>query len=107
MTKKELYSLGWKWESHLSMEHKHCSCYSGEYRGRKIELCIHVPFRDGEPKGRTYRHYRFNGKIYKSDEKLLKAINCDALVSDFKASYGSFVIKDESIVRENKMEQIK
>ena len=32
------------------------------------------PFKNGEPHGRSYRHYWLNGKVYKSKKKFLEAI---------------------------------
>lgn len=40
-----------------------------------LGMCIHQPYKDGVPKGKSYTHYMWNGKVYKSLEKLLDAMN--------------------------------
>ena len=40
-----------------------------------IEICVHQPYRRGMPHGKCHTHYRYNGKVYKSVEALLEAIN--------------------------------
>ena len=56
----------------MSMEDEHITTYLSE--DGKIGFCNHVPFKDGEPHGRSYRHYFLNGKVYKSKKKFLEAI---------------------------------
>lgn len=59
------------------------SQFSGEYNTVSVceELpglskCVHVPYdpTNGEAHGRAYTHYKYNGKTYKSLNKLLEAI---------------------------------
>ena len=72
MTIEELEKVPFKFRSHMSMEDEHITTYLSE--DGKIGFCNHVPFKDGEPHGRSYRHYFLNGKVYKSKKKFLEAI---------------------------------
>ena len=72
MTIEELEKVKFKLSSHMSMEDEHTTTYFSE--DGKIGFCNHVPFKNGEPHGRAYRHYWLNGKVYKSKKKFLEAI---------------------------------
>ena len=72
MTIEELEKMPFKFHSHMSMEDEHITTYLSE--DGKIGFCNHVPFKDGDPHGRSYRHYLLNGKVYKSKKKFLEAI---------------------------------
>ena len=72
MTIEELEKVKFKSHSHMSMEDEHPTTYFSE--DGKIGFCNHVPFKNGEPHGRAYRHYWLNGKVYKSKKKFLEAI---------------------------------
>ena len=72
MTIEELEKMPFKFHSHMSMEDEHITTYLSE--DGKIGFCNHVPFKDGDPHGRSYRHYFPNGKVYKSKKKFLEAI---------------------------------
>lgn len=72
MTIEELEKVPFKFHSHMSMEGEHTTTYFSE--DGKIGFCNHVPFKNGEPRGRPYRHYWLNGKVYKSKKKFLEAI---------------------------------
>ncbi|MGJ1036115.1 hypothetical protein ACR77Y_23335 [Escherichia coli] len=69
---EELEKVKVKIPSHMSMEDEHTTTYFSE--DGKIGFCNHVPFKNGEPHGRSYRHYWLNGKVYKSKKKFLEAI---------------------------------
>ena len=56
----------------MSMEDEHTTTYFSE--DGKIGLCNHVPFKNGEPHGRSYCHYWLNGKVYKTKKKFLEAL---------------------------------
>lgn len=75
MTKDEFKKLKFRFVTHLSMEHEHC--LTGVNDETKIWVCIHIPYKDGVPHGRSYKHYRcdFLKDTFKSVGKLLKAYN--------------------------------
>lgn len=72
MTIEEFYALPFKRTGHLSMEDEHCSTYATS--DGRFAYCIHVPYRLWQPSGRPYKHYRIDGKVYKSEAKLIKAL---------------------------------
>ena len=72
MSIEELKKVKFKFHAHMSMEDEHTTTYFSE--DGKIGFCNHVPFKNGEPHGRSYRHYWLNGKVYKSKKKFLEAI---------------------------------
>lgn len=72
MTLEELKKIPLHFECHLSMEEEHCTTYASE--DGRIKICDHVPYKDGEPKGKSYRHYKLDGKVYKSWEKFVEAL---------------------------------
>jgi len=72
MTIKEFDNLTFLFRSHLAMANEHTMTYATE--DNRFAFCVHTPFKDGEPKGRVYKHYMVDGKVYKTDEALIKAI---------------------------------
>ena len=72
MTIEELKKVKFHFVAHMSMEDCHTKTYESE--DGKLGWCDHVPFKNGEPKGRAYRHYRIGLKIYKTKAKFLEAI---------------------------------
>ncbi len=72
MTYEELKKVPFHFVSHLSMEDEHCTTYASE--DGRIGFCNHVPYKNGEPKGRSYRHYMIDGKVYKTKEKFVEAL---------------------------------
>jgi len=40
----------------------------------RIKICDHVPYKDGEPKGKSYRHYMLDGKVFKKWDKFVEAL---------------------------------
>lgn len=75
MTKEELKKIPFRMVSHLSMEDEHCSTYKAVHPFLYLGMCIHQPYKDGVPKGKSYTHYMWNGKVYKSFGKLLEDMN--------------------------------
>ena len=75
MTKEKLEKIPFRMVSHLSMEDEHCITYKAVHPFLDLGMCIHQPYKDGVPKGKSYTHYMWNGKVYKSLEKLLDAMN--------------------------------
>lgn len=72
MTYEELKKVPFHFVSHLSMEDKHCTTYASE--DGRISFCTHVLYKNGEPKGRSYRHYMIDGKVYRSRKKFIEAL---------------------------------
>ncbi len=72
MTYEELKKVPFHCVAHLSMENEHLITYVSE-NGR-LGFCDHVPYKNGVPKGRAYRHYTIDGKVFKSKEKFLDAL---------------------------------
>ena len=73
MTKEELSKIPFKCVSHLAMAHEHCVTYVNEEYDFGICDCTKVKA-DGYTFGRTYRHYRYKDKVYKTLPKFLEAI---------------------------------
>lgn len=72
MNREELSKVPFQFMSHLNMEHEHCSSYSNMDYG--FHMCKHTKCIDGIACGRTYTHYMYEGKVYKSLPKFLEAI---------------------------------
>lgn len=72
MTLEELTRIPFHFECHLNMEDEHCTTYAND--DGRIKICDHVPYKDGEPKGRTYRHYMLDGKVFKKWDKFIEAL---------------------------------
>ena len=72
MTEEELGKIPFRFTGHLSMEGEHCSTY--ESIDGRLGVCHHVPFKDGEPYGRAYTHYRIDKKVYKTRKKFIEAL---------------------------------
>lgn len=72
MTYEELKKVKFSCVVHLSMEDEHLTTYMSE--DRRLGFCDHVHYKDEMPKGRAYRHYMIDGKVYKSKEKFLEAL---------------------------------
>lgn len=72
MTYEELKKVPFHFVSHLSMEDEHCTTYVSE--DGRIGFCNHVHFKNGEPKGRSYRHYMIDDKVYRSKKKFIEAL---------------------------------
>lgn len=66
MTKEQVNAIQFKEIWHLSMEHEHCTTYVAVHNGHQFAMCRHVPYRDGQPKGRVYAHYMVDGKVFKT-----------------------------------------
>lgn len=47
MNKEEVNAVQFKFSTHLSLEHKHCTTYTAEYGGHMFGMCKHMPYKDG------------------------------------------------------------
>lgn len=72
MTIEELRKIPFHFVCHMSLEDEHTTTYASE--DNRLGWCDHVPFKNGQPRGRAYRHYRIGSDIYKTKAKFLEAI---------------------------------
>lgn len=72
MTPEELAKIPFRFANHISMEHEHCTTYINE--DYDFGFCNHVAVRKDGTFGRSYTHYRYGGKVYKTKAKFLEAI---------------------------------
>lgn len=71
MTVEEFEKISFRCVSHLAMENEHCLTYVSE--DGNLGFCDHTVKR-GYDFGRSYRHWRIKGKVYKSKEVFLEAL---------------------------------
>lgn len=69
MTREEINQIPFQFSFHISMENEHTITYTAQYKGHQFAMCQHTPYKDDVPKGRTYTHYKVDGKVFKSKEK--------------------------------------
>ena len=69
MTREEVNQIAFAPSIHLNMEHEHTMSYTAIYKDHAFGICDHTPYKDGEPKGRSYRHFMVDGKVFKSKKK--------------------------------------
>ena len=72
MTEEELKKVPFRESCHMAMEGEYTTTYMS--KDGRLGFCDHVPFKDGEPHGRAFRHYRIGLKVYKSKKKFLEAL---------------------------------
>lgn len=72
MTKEELKKVKFRCVGHMALESEHMLTYVSE--DGRLGFCDHTPKRKNGDFGRTYRHWRIDNKIYKSDEKFFEAL---------------------------------
>ena len=75
MTEQELEQIPFRMISHLAMEKEHCIVYESKNPLYNIRMCKHTRIRKNGYFGKSYVHYAFNGKVYKTKQELLDAIN--------------------------------
>lgn len=73
MTESDLAKIKFKFVMSLSGEYEHCITYESVDHIPAIGMCVHTPVKEDGSFGRGYRHYRFNGKTYKTKKKFLEA----------------------------------
>lgn len=74
MTDTDLNKIKFKFVMSLSGEYEHYTTYESVDHIPPIGICVHTLVRNDGSFGREYRHYRFNGKVYKNKKKFLEAI---------------------------------
>jgi len=76
MTPEEFDKIKWTFQSHLNMGDEHASTYRAD-TPFPLFACRHVTknyTKYGNERFRTTVHYKLDGKVYKTKEKLLEAI---------------------------------
>lgn len=74
MTESDLAKIKFRFVMSMSGKYEHMLSYESVGHIPTIGICIHTPVRKDGNFGREYRHYRFNGKTYKTKKKFLEAI---------------------------------
>jgi len=77
MSEEELKNVEFRFVAHVSKEYEHTTTYAS--KNGRLGFCDHVPYKNGEPCGRTYRHFRIDNKIYKTYNKFLEALKSLAI----------------------------
>ena len=72
MTREEFKKVKFRMVAHFAMEHEHCCTYKSE--DGRIGVCVHTRKKSEYEFGRSYRHYKIDGKVYKTDEKFYEAL---------------------------------
>lgn len=72
MTEEEFSKVKFRMVCHLSMEDEHVATY--ENNNKRLGVCVHTKKKDDFTFGRSYRHYRIDGKIYRSRRKFIEAL---------------------------------
>lgn len=66
----ELKDVLFTFYAHMSMADEHTTTYVSVNCEPRIGICTHTPYVDGQPKGRSFTHYRVNGKTFKTKKSL-------------------------------------
>lgn len=72
MTIKQLQKIPFHFVGSLAMEDEHMLSYESE--DGRLGYCDHTLKRKDGTFGRTYRHWRIEGKVYKKKEKFIEAL---------------------------------
>lgn len=75
LTEEKFRQLRFRMVSHLALESEHCSVYTNDTY--KISVCRHVLKKKDGNFGRSYDHYMYNGKVYKTFKRFLDAYNAE------------------------------
>lgn len=77
MTLEDLNKVKFTKISHLNFEDHYQTRYESvdEIKGAKLNIYYIVKHKFGEPYGKTLTRFKWNGKEFKSQNKLLEAIN--------------------------------
>lgn len=74
MTESDLAKIKFRFVMSMSGKYEHMLSYESVDHIPTIEICIHTPVRKDGTFGREYRHYGFNGNVYKTKKKFLEAM---------------------------------
>ena len=72
MTFEELKKVPFRMVAHMAMTDEHTSTYTSE--DGRLGFCDHIKKKGEFGFGRTYRHWRIDGKVYKTKAKFLEAL---------------------------------
>ena len=76
MTEEEVKKIPFHMQTHLAMATEHTCAYVDE--SGRLGFCVHTPIKKDEygwqEFGKAYRHYRIDGKVYKSYKKWIEAL---------------------------------
>ena len=72
MTIDELKAIPFYFVCSAAWEHEHTLSYESE--DGRLGYCDHTPKRKNGDFGRSYRHWRIDGKVYKTKGKFLEAL---------------------------------
>ena len=72
MTEEELKQIPFHCVGHMAMEKEHMLTYASE--DGRLGWCDHTAVRKNGDFGRSYRHWRIDGKVYKTREKFIEAM---------------------------------
>ena len=72
MTREELEKIPFQMIAHLAMEDEHCCTYSS--KDGRLGFCVHTRKKVSGGFGRSYRHWRIDGKVYKKEEEFFEAL---------------------------------
>lgn len=72
MTIDELKAIPFHFVCSVAWEHVHTLTYESE--DGRLGYCDHTPKRKNGDFGKTYRHWRIDGKVYKTKEKFIAAL---------------------------------
>ena len=72
MTIDELKAIPFYFVGSMALEYEHTISYESE--DGRLGYCDHTPKRKNGDFGRGYRHWKIDGKVYKTKEKFLAAL---------------------------------
>lgn len=72
MTREELSKISFYFVSSLAMEDKHILSYESE--DGRLGFCDHTRKCKNGGFGKSYRHWRIDGKVYKNKDKFIEAL---------------------------------
>lgn len=72
MTTEELAKIPFHFVCHMAMEDEHTLTYASE--DNRLGWCDHTPVKKNGDFGRGYRHWRIDGKVYKTRKKFIEAL---------------------------------
>lgn len=73
MTKEELLKIPFRPIAHMAMAHEHTQTATNDFYG--ISICNHTKINKRGDFGRSYTHFMYKGKTYKTADAFLKAYN--------------------------------
>ena len=72
MTIEELRSIPFYFSCSAAWEDEHTLTYESE--DGRLGFCDHTPKRKNGKFGKSYRHWKIDGKVYKTEKKFLEAL---------------------------------